>query len=111
MKLDGVTSNSWITQDGKAREGKPIDKSLIYKVLNNRTYLGELRHKEQWYQAEHPPIIDRDLWDIAKPARNDSKSILIVSSSIKGHTPKHCVNNKTKPLRCSFQNLYILNHS
>ncbi len=43
--------------------GKLIDKGLIYKLLNNRTYLGELRHKEQWYQAEHPPIIDRAVWD------------------------------------------------
>jgi DNA invertase Pin-like site-specific DNA recombinase len=63
LKLDGVTSKAWTTQDGKTREGKPIDKGLIYKLLNNRTYLGELRHKEQWYQAEHPPIIDRALWD------------------------------------------------
>jgi len=44
-------------------QSKPIDKGLIYKVLNNRTYLGELRHKEQWYQAEHPAIIDRAVWD------------------------------------------------
>ncbi|WP_031597343.1 recombinase family protein [Ferrovum myxofaciens] len=63
LRLDGVTSKGWTTQDGKVREGKPIDKSLIYKMLGNRTYLGELRHKEQWYPAEHPPIIDRELWD------------------------------------------------
>jgi hypothetical protein len=63
LRLDGVTSKSWTTKDGKVREGKPIDKGLIYKLLNNRTYLGELRHKEQWYQAEHQPIIDLDLWD------------------------------------------------
>ena len=63
LKLDGVTSKAWTTQDGKLREGKPIDKGLIYKLLNNRTYLGELRHKEQWYPAEHPPIISREQWD------------------------------------------------
>ncbi|EGY52823.1 site-specific recombinase [Neisseria shayeganii 871] len=33
----------------------------IYKLLSNRTYLGELRHKDQWYQAEHPPIVSREL--------------------------------------------------
>lgn len=63
LRLDGVTSKCWTTQDGKVRSGKLIDKGLIYKLLNNRTYLGELRHKEQWYQAEHSPIINRDLWD------------------------------------------------
>jgi site-specific DNA recombinase len=63
LKLDGVTSKAWTTQDGKVREGKAIDKGMIYKLLNNRTYLGELRHKEQWVPAAHPPIIERELWD------------------------------------------------
>ena len=62
LKLDGVTSKAWTTQDGKVREGKPIDKGLVYKLLGNRTYLGELRHKEQWYQAEHLPIVDQTVW-------------------------------------------------
>ena len=66
LRLDGVTSKSWVTQSGRVREGKPIDKSLIYKMLNNRIYLGEIKHKEQWYKGEHPPIIDKPLWDQAQ---------------------------------------------
>ncbi len=66
LRLDGVTSKSWVTQSGRVREGKPIDKSLIYKMLNNRVYLGEIKHKEQWYKGEHPPIIDKPLWDEAQ---------------------------------------------
>lgn len=63
LKLDGATSKAWTTQDGKVREGKPIDKGLVYKLLGNRTYLGELRHKDQWYQAEHLSIVDQTVWD------------------------------------------------
>ena len=63
LKLDGVTSKSWTTQDGRVREGKPIDKSLIYKLLHNRTYLGELKHRDSWVPGEHPAIIGPDLWD------------------------------------------------
>ena len=49
-----MTSKAWTTQDGKTRDGKPIDKGHIYKLLSNRTYLGELP-QGQWYQANiHP---------------------------------------------------------
>ena len=81
MRLDGATSKAWVTQDGKVREGRPIDKSLLYKMLNNRTYLGELRHKEQWYRAEHPPIIEQQVWD-------DVQSILSVNGRQRAKTTR-----------------------
>jgi site-specific DNA recombinase len=54
------------------REGKLIDKSLIYKILNNRVYLGEIRHRDQWYPGDHAPIVEQSLWDAAQAilARN-----------------------------------------
>ena len=84
LKLDGVTSKAWTTQDGKTRDGKPIDKGLIYKLLSNRTYLGELRHKDQWYQAEHPPIIDRELWD-------NVHAILATNGRVRGNATRATV--------------------
>ena len=84
LKLDGVTSKAWTTQDGRVRAGKPIDKSIIYKILNNRTYLGELRHKDKWYQAEHPPIIDRQVWD-------DVHAILSIHSRVRGNNTRSTV--------------------
>ena len=45
LRRAGHTTKSWTTQDGKHRPGKPIDKGAIYKILNNRIYLGEAVHK------------------------------------------------------------------
>jgi site-specific DNA recombinase len=45
------------------RYGKLIDKGALYKMLNNRTYIGEAMHKGTAYPGEHQAIIDRSLWD------------------------------------------------
>ncbi|WP_027853077.1 recombinase family protein [Marinobacterium litorale] len=78
LRLEGVTSKSWTTQDGRFRPGKPIDKGMIYKLLHNRTYLGELRHKDKWYRGKHEAIIDQALWD-------DVHSILATNSRTRGN--------------------------
>jgi hypothetical protein len=45
------------------RYGHALDKGVLYKLLNNRVYLGEAVHKGTSYQGQHEAIIDRDLWD------------------------------------------------
>ena len=39
--------------------------------------MGELRHKEHWYQAEHPSIITKSCWDDAH-AMSPAKQMRIV---------------------------------
>jgi DNA invertase Pin-like site-specific DNA recombinase len=50
-------------QGVRNRYGKLITKGAIYKLLNNRTYIGEVVHKGTVYPGEHIGIIDRDLWN------------------------------------------------
>ncbi len=52
-------------RDGRMNDGYPFNKTTLYKILNNRIYLGEIRHKDKWYPGEHQAIIDKDLWDKA----------------------------------------------
>jgi len=45
------------------KTGKLIDKGYLYRLLNNRVYVGEVVHKGTPYTGEHDAIIDRVLWD------------------------------------------------
>lgn len=65
LQREGVTSKSWTTQQGHHKSGRLIDKGMIYRWLHNRTYLGELSHKGEWYPGKHKAIIDQTLWDSA----------------------------------------------
>lgn len=50
-------------EGARNKNEKPIDKGYLYRVLNNRVYLGEAVHKGSSYPGEHDAIIERDLWD------------------------------------------------
>ena len=47
----------------RGKQGKLVDKGYIYKLLNNRVYIGEAVHKGVAYPGEQQAIIDRALWD------------------------------------------------
>jgi site-specific DNA recombinase len=63
LNAQGHRTKSWTTQSGTFREGRPFDKGTLYKILRNRTYVGEAVHKGQSYPGEHAPIVDRATWD------------------------------------------------
>ena len=63
LHIEGHTTKSWVTQDGRVRTGGPIDKQYIYKLIRNRAYLGEIVHKGTAHPGQHQPIIDRMIWD------------------------------------------------
>jgi site-specific DNA recombinase len=47
----------------RGKQGKLVDKGYVYKLLNNRVYVGEAVHKGTAYPGEHEAIIERALWD------------------------------------------------
>ena len=63
LNAQGYRTKSWTTQAGTFREGRPFDKGTLYKILRNRTYLGEAVHKGRSYPGEHEPIVDRATWE------------------------------------------------
>ena len=50
----------------RSKTGATINKGYLYRVLANRTYLGEATHKGKVYPGEHAAIVTQDLWDRAR---------------------------------------------
>ncbi|MBM3960244.1 MAG: recombinase family protein [SAR202 cluster bacterium] len=47
----------------RTRRGRLVDKGFLYKLLNNRVYIGHAVHKGTAYPGEHEAIITCALWD------------------------------------------------
>jgi DNA invertase Pin-like site-specific DNA recombinase len=62
LRAEGVTG----------KYGKLVDKGYIYKLLNNRTYIGKAVHKGTVYPGEHEAIISQALWDKVHSILGDS---------------------------------------
>ncbi len=45
------------------KKRQPITKGFLYRLLNNRVFIGEAVHKGTSYPGEHQAIIDRRTWD------------------------------------------------
>jgi DNA invertase Pin-like site-specific DNA recombinase len=53
LRAEGITG----------KRGKLLDKGYLYKLLNNRVYVGQAVHKGTAYPGEHKAIISEALWD------------------------------------------------
>ena len=63
LDKEGNRSKPRTTSGGKRSGGSKFSRGALYKILNNRIYLGEISHKGQCYAGEHEGIISRELWD------------------------------------------------
>jgi site-specific DNA recombinase len=52
-----------IAEGVTGKQGKLVDKGYVYKLLNNRVYIGQAVHKGTAYPGEHEAIIPQALWE------------------------------------------------
>lgn len=62
-------------QSVTTKNGKLITKGDLYRLLNNRTYVGEAAHKGNVYAGEHSAIIPRELWDAVHSILTESPRV------------------------------------
>jgi site-specific DNA recombinase len=73
-KIGSVTTlvRALRTEGVTGKYGKLVDKGYLYKLLNNRTYIGLAVHKGTAYRGEHEAIISQALWDKVHSILGDS---------------------------------------
>jgi hypothetical protein len=91
-----------------AKSGRPLNKGDVYKLLHNRTYVGDATHKGNVYRGEHEAIVSRTLWDQAhavlqvspraRAAQNRQHAPALLKGLIYGVdgralSPTHCRRN------------------
>jgi site-specific DNA recombinase len=65
LKSATLLARELVVAGAKNRYGHLLDKGVLYRLLNNRVYIGDAVHKGIAYPGEHEAIIDRKLWDQA----------------------------------------------
>jgi site-specific DNA recombinase len=63
LALSGIISKRRVGRLGRESGGKALARGALYLMLQNRTYRGEIVHKDASYPGEHDAIIDPELWD------------------------------------------------
>ena len=63
--IDGENLRLPVRADGAGRStgGGLLSRGHIYKILSNPIYIGRIAHKGHVHEGQHPPIVERDLWD------------------------------------------------
>ena len=62
----GLRSSQKLTKAGGTRGGRQVCAGLVYNVLRNPIYVGEIRGHDRTYPGIHEPIISRETWERAK---------------------------------------------
>jgi len=63
LDREKIRSKVWVTRTGAHLGGVAFARGALYALLRNRLYIGEIRHRDQWYPGEHAGVVPRKLWD------------------------------------------------
>ena len=77
----GILSKRRIEKSGRSVGGKPLSRGVLYRLLSNRLYRGEIGYKGNLYPGQHQAIVDEPLWSLAQ-------KILLANTVIRTHGTK-----------------------
>ena len=90
----GYQTKAWTSRKNISHGGEKFAVDIIYRLLNNPLYVGEVYHKGQSFPGEHEAIIDRVLW-------NTVRKVLKANTPVAAGYRKNSISSPFKGLlRC-----------
>jgi site-specific DNA recombinase len=62
LRHDKIYSKSHVTKAGIKTGGQPLARGMLYSLLRNSLYVGQIRHRGKTYPGQHKAIIPDALW-------------------------------------------------
>lgn len=75
LQAEGLRSKAWVNRNGTSVGGGLASRGMIWSVLGNQLYIGEIKHEHEIYQGIHEPIIDRQTWTRVQALRAQRKTV------------------------------------
>ncbi len=63
LEVQGFRTKLFTSVAGRSYGGRAFSRGHLYRILQNRVYLGEVAHKDAAHPGEHAAIVGRILWD------------------------------------------------
>jgi DNA invertase Pin-like site-specific DNA recombinase len=66
LDRQGIRSKRREGAGGRLAGGRPFSRGILYLILQNRLYRGEVEHKGNVYSGQQEAIVDGDLWSVVQ---------------------------------------------
>jgi DNA invertase Pin-like site-specific DNA recombinase len=66
LNQKGIRSKRREVAGGRVAGGRHFSRGILYLILQNRLYRGQVAHKGNVYDGQHEAIIDAKLWDLVQ---------------------------------------------
>lgn len=71
----GYRTKQWVSSTGTNHGGNKWSRTGMYRLLKNRLYIGQIRHKNKYYDGEHEPIISKQQWNQVQAIISENQKI------------------------------------
>src|SRR4029077_12949328 len=71
LERRGWVNKRWVSRKGGPRGGRPFTKPRLHRLLTHVLYLGQVQHKNEVHDGEHPAIVNPDVWQQVQTLLNE----------------------------------------